>query len=204
VTTPLLIGLCALATGWLVLGTRSAGPSRFIAKPVASLAFLLVAATRAPTGARGWLIVAGLILGAIGDVALMWDTTGPFLFGLASFLLGHLAYVAAFARDTSAVPLAMGVLAATALGTSSLRWLHRHLVGPFRVAVPAYTIVICLMVAAAVGSVLTHPLAAIGAALFAASDLLVARQRFVTADPLNPTVGLPLYYLGQLLIALSI
>jgi hypothetical protein len=38
---------------------------------------------------------------------------------------------------------------------------------------------------------------------FAASDVSVARDRFVREDFLNRAWGLPLYYGGQLLIALS-
>jgi uncharacterized membrane protein YhhN len=46
--------------------------------------------------------------------------------------------------------------------------------------------------------------AKIGAVLFAASDLTVARERFVHRSAWNRVVGLPMYYAGQLLIAWSI
>jgi uncharacterized membrane protein YhhN len=45
---------------------------------------------------------------------------------------------------------------------------------------------------------------AAGAVLFYLSDLAVARHRFVKAEFLNRGIGLPLYYAGQVLIALSI
>jgi uncharacterized membrane protein YhhN len=47
-------------------------------------------------------------------------------------------------------------------------------------------------------------LIAAGAALFAASDVFVARNRFVGAGFTNQLVGLPLYYAGQFVIAFSI
>ncbi len=46
--------------------------------------------------------------------------------------------------------------------------------------------------------------AAAGALLFYLSDLMVARQRFVQASYLNRAFGLPTYYLGQLLLAMTI
>ena len=45
---------------------------------------------------------------------------------------------------------------------------------------------------------------AFGALLFYLSDLFVARHRFVTTEFLNRGFGLPIYYAGQVLIALSI
>ncbi len=44
----------------------------------------------------------------------------------------------------------------------------------------------------------------IGALCFYLSDLFVARQRFVTEQYLNRLIGLPLYYVGQFLIAFSV
>jgi hypothetical protein len=43
-----------------------------------------------------------------------------------------------------------------------------------------------------------------GATLFFASDLAVARERFLARDFTNKLYGLPAYYLGQLLIAYAI
>jgi uncharacterized membrane protein YhhN len=43
-----------------------------------------------------------------------------------------------------------------------------------------------------------------GAVAFLASDVVVARERFVHTSPWNTGVGLPLYFLAQTLLALSI
>jgi uncharacterized membrane protein YhhN len=45
---------------------------------------------------------------------------------------------------------------------------------------------------------------AAGALAFAASDVFVARHRFVAPGPLNRTWGLPLYYAAQLLLASTV
>jgi uncharacterized membrane protein YhhN len=39
---------------------------------------------------------------------------------------------------------------------------------------------------------------------FMASDVFVARERFVRSSPVNTTAGLPLYFLGQVLLALTV
>jgi len=44
----------------------------------------------------------------------------------------------------------------------------------------------------------------LGAVLFYVSDICVARQAFVEKSYLNPLLGLPLYFGGQVLIAYSI
>ncbi|MCK5862141.1 MAG: lysoplasmalogenase, partial [Candidatus Hydrogenedentes bacterium] len=42
-----------------------------------------------------------------------------------------------------------------------------------------------------------------GAALFYGSDIFVARDRFVAQGRVNAYIGLPLYYTGQILLALT-
>jgi uncharacterized membrane protein YhhN len=196
----------AVATVVLVWATRARHPLARVAKPVASAGFLLAAAQVAnvPLDRRGWLVVAGLTLGAIGDLLLMGSSAGSFLAGLASFLVGHVAYAVAFWFDRSADWLAAGSGVAVLLAVTAGRWLRPHLEGHFRVAVPVYVVVISVMVAVAIGAATTRPSAAAGALLFAVSDVFVARQQFVSDSPFNPTIGLPLYYLAQLLIAFSL
>lgn len=137
--------------------------------------------------------------------------------GLVAFLLGHVAYIAAFAYlvppiDWLAAPFmpvfAIGAVAAIPL---ILRWLWPRL-GALRVPVIVYVAVISVMAVGGV-AVLLHDnalgtdarrLAAAGALAFYASDFAVARERFVGRDIWNRIVGLPLYYGAQLLIAWSI
>jgi hypothetical protein len=61
--------------------------------------------------------------------------------------------------------------------------------------------VVCAIGAAAAGAPLA---AAVGAVLFAASDVSVARDRFVGAGFSNRLWGLPLYVGAQLLLAASV
>ena len=74
------------------------------------------------------------------------------------------------------------------------------------VPVTVYVIIISVMVATAFATHAGTPNLSIpvGAVLFAASDLFVARQRFVTRSVVNRVVGLPLYFAAQILFALSV
>src|SRR5690606_10762350 len=74
---------------------------RAIAKPIASLAFIAVGYLVSRDAAPGFAgfqrhVLLGLVLGALGDVALLGSTNRAFIAGLTVFLLGHLAYVIAF------------------------------------------------------------------------------------------------------------
>ena len=192
---------------------------RAIAKAIASGAFITVAVMTltscVPRGSTWseyqlWIIV-GLVLGAAGDIALLGKSSGAFLVGLVAFLLGHIAYVVAFAQ--LAAPRAwvdIRALAPIAVGGTALRLLWPRL-GEMRVPVIAYVLTIVTMVSAAIAAarLSTLPeqnrmLLLAGAVLFFVSDLAVARDKFVGASFINRAWGLPAYYAGQLLIAWSL
>ncbi|MCE9580274.1 MAG: lysoplasmalogenase [Deltaproteobacteria bacterium] len=185
-------------------------------KPIASLGFLIAAVAMAPwRGGFGeaptWLAI-GLVLGAVGDVALMYDGERAFLAGLGAFLLGHAAYVLGFAAelpfahwlDGSPVPLVAVAIA----GVGALAWLWRGL-GSMKIPVIAYVLVISAMVVGAFAVLGASPgirgpkVAVAAALLFYASDLSVARDRFIDHAFINRAWGLPAYYAGQLLFAWS-
>jgi uncharacterized membrane protein YhhN len=159
--------------------------------------------------------VAGLILIALvfclgGDVLLAIGSRNTFLFGLVSFLLGHVIYASAFfVVGRIGPPMAVGTIVLTVSAASVWRWLEPHL-GNMRTPVMAYIVVISIMVCGACGviddpTIPAHVRASIfaGAILFYLSDLFVARQRFVVDVHVNRAVGLPLYYAAQFLLAFS-
>ncbi len=181
-------------------------PAAVWGKLVASAGFVVLGVARwgagDPVGA--WIVV-GLLLSAAGDACLLFDRW--FDAGIAAFLLGHVAYVVAFA---SALPPsrwpALVLLPVAGAAVAAGLWLWPYL-GRRRPAVAAYITVISVMVWGAVSGALAGALpwtTGIGALAFYASDLLVARHRFVTARFVNRLAGLPLYYVGQLLIALTV
>ena len=185
------------AVFWLVV-VRNGSHAR-IAKPVASAGFI---ATAVDAGALhttyGSWILGGLILGAVGDIALI--TKKGFVLGLAAFGLGHVAYVVAFAGRSPISWPWIGI--AAVVGVATLVWLLPHIDASMKFPIITYVVIISAMLGVAL-----HPdqsaMVRLGAPLFAASDLLVARERFVLADDRNRLWGLPLYYASQILIALS-
>ena len=192
--------VCGVACAALVFAEwRQLARLRVIAKIVASLAFFDIGmiAGRDPS----WIVL-GLGLGVVGDIALLGRGKPAFLVGLGAFLLGHVAYVIAFARVVPiaewATPLA-ALPVAVAAGALAYLWPH---LGSLRVAVIAYVIVIVAMVAGAL-AIGREPVR-LGALLFFASDLSVARDKFVAQSFANKAWGLPAYYAGQLLIAWSL
>ena len=176
--------ICAIACLVLVLAERTHHRARYVAKPVASLAFIAVGLHAPP------VILAGLVLGAIGDAALLFDR--GFLPGLVAFLAGHIAYAVAFP------PHGAWVAAPALGGLTALVWLWPHL-GSMRVPVIAYIAAIVAMVGGALAT--GNGILKVGAIAFFASDLSVARDRFVEKTWINRAWGLPAYYAGQLLIA---
>jgi uncharacterized membrane protein YhhN len=177
-----------------------------LSKTTASAAFVVLGIVRWSTGDLvGAWIIAGLALSATGDLCLLWDRS--FDAGLISFLLGHLAYIVGYwvALPMRQWPLVTLVPLAVA-GLAASRWLWPHL-GRRGLPVLLYIIAISVMVWGGVSTVVGGELpwtAAAGASLFYLSDLLVARHRFVHATFLNRALGLPTYYLGQVLLALTI
>lgn len=212
---------CALATLVLVLAEwRGWGRARALAKYAAAASFLVVGglAWRGGTGgpahaAYAGCILVGLAFGAIGDVALLGASSRAFLAGLGAFLVGHLAYVVAIAYVLAparwvggAGPLAVLPIL-VGLGTVALLWPR---LGAMKLPVVAYLIAIVAMAIGAFAVWRTHALGAAegtelaaGAALFFASDVSVARNRFVGDSITNKAWGLPAYFAGQLLIAWS-
>ena len=169
--------------------------------------------------AYGTWVLAALCLGWVGDLALVSVRRVWFLLGLGAFLLSHLTYIGAFAAVRPHALVAV-LVAAALLAPAGLvaRWLWPHLGADMRGPVLAYILVISAMVAAAAGASAgpgldpTSALSTAGwkavvitaAVAFYLSDVSVARDRFVAPGFANRIWGLPLYYIAQILFALSV
>jgi uncharacterized membrane protein YhhN len=157
------------------------------------------------------LIVAGLILGLVGDVCLALPGLTAFRCGLAAFLTGHIVYVLAFARLTRSSDWAHAANLVVLVVSGAVFWWLLPRLGGMLIPVLLYIVVISAMVMgawAAFRNASTTGIAAwlilLGALSFYVSDIFVARERFVVSEFSNRLLGLPLYYLGQFLIAFSI
>lgn len=204
------IVLCGLSCAALLESERRGfRPGVWVSKTLASAAFVATAlAAGALDSSYGQVVLLALCLCMAGDVLLIPHTREKlFLAGIGSFLLGHVAFGAAFfSRGLEPNALTLGGLGGLALATLSLRWLVPHLTGIFRIAVPAYIGVISLMVALASGASAASgdPRLVVGAIVFAVSDLTVARDRLIAKQFANGAIGLPLYFGAQIILATSV
>lgn len=206
-----IVALTAAATASLLAAEyRDWRPGVWLSKPLASTGFVALALaagalTRTGDSSYGLLVLLALVLSWLGDVLLI-PRTAPSVFraGILSFLLGHLAFAAAFASrglDVTAAATAAAFIVIPAIFT--LRWLRPHIPPDMALAVRAYVLVISSMVVCAAGTVALpgDPRILVGAVMFFVSDLAVARERFVAPSFSNQLWGLPLYYGGQLVLA---
>jgi len=192
--------------GLLWAERRGSSTGLWLTKPIASLAFIWVGlAAGALETSYGQLVLLGLVLCLLGDVLLIpRDRPAVFRGGVFAFLLGHVAYSAAFVtRPLDLFGLAAGAVLLVVVVGGTLLWLGRTLPRDMVWPVRVYMVVIGVMSTLACGvTAAGGPWAvAVGALAFTASDLSVARDRFVRHEFLNRAWGLPLYYGAQLLIA---
>jgi len=179
-----------------------------VAKAVASLGFI---GTAIAVGALhpGWtrLAVGALVASAAGDVALAFRGRKGFLAGLSCFALAHGIYVSAFLLyGIEAIPIAAVAVLFVPLLFRGWRTFRDRLPDSLRVAVGIYLAILSTMVVTGISAGITHRavLLACGVMLVAGSDIAVARERFGRSMFANKLVGLPAYYAGQILIALSL
>jgi uncharacterized membrane protein YhhN len=211
---PLLFVSAAASLIFLFANSLATGDWLVVFK-VASIAILAVLASP-----FNRLLAIALALGALGDFFLgvrrlgSLDAEKLFLFGLGSFLAGHLVYIAMFRRcrtnigsrhgkpslrSTRTVAITVILIALVAvLGAL------RNSLGPLLIPVVVYAIVLAGMAISAQLAELGNSLAAIGALCFVASDAMLAIHKFS-----GPFIGSGLliwitYYLAQLLIFLGV
>jgi len=158
-----------------------------------------------------YFLLGGLFLCLVGDICLAFQQEKMFLWGLISFLLGHVSY--SFGFFHVAHPGAWtwgGSIIVLCISSRIYFWLKPHL-GTMKIPVMLYCIVITVMLSGA-WSVLDNSrltlsgrlMIFIGALLFYVSDVFVARDRFLKKEFFNRLVGLPLYYTGQFILAFSV
>ncbi len=204
----LLTGLSVLAALIYGLGLTGRAPSmvRTIVKASAVGAIAIIAFL----SGTPWLLAAGLLLCAAGDVFLAGDPNRWLPAGLGVFLLGHILYIFLFQemRDPALEMTAPQIAGAVAVGLAALAmlaWLWTAL-GPMRAAVTLYVIAIAVMVGSSFLLPLVYWPAMAGAVAFMASDAILAGDLFREAklfgsQRLTGWAVWFLYYGGQAAIA---
>jgi uncharacterized membrane protein YhhN len=205
---PWVILTIAALAGLLVAEACDAHRLAAVCKPLASTGFVGAAVAAGALGTPyGRAVLAALVLSWIGDVLLLSQRPGPFLGGLGSFLLAHIAFGIAFVQRGTAPLWTLAALALLVLPALLVdRWLRPHVPAHLKIPVRAYIVVITGMLALAAGTfgAGATPLIFVGALAFYLSDLSVARDRFLQEAFVNRLWGLPLYYAAQLLLAATV
>jgi uncharacterized membrane protein YhhN len=181
------VSAAGLLAGLLYCEKKEVRKARLAVKSLLSSLFIFAAVVQShPIPLYYRFLLIGMIFCLGGDVFLALPGKKMFLFGLVSFLLGHVFYATAFFytagfNQWSGIGLAISALA----GAGVFLWLRPHL-GAMKIPVIFYILVISAMVVGAwsmVGAGELKPagrMAAFGGALgFYVSDIFVARQRFL-------------------------
>jgi len=210
-STQISLSVAAAATAVLHVRAEFRGPRWcvYLCKPLTTSLIIALAWFTPNPAVDGYreLVLVGLVFSLAGDVFLMLPGN-RFRAGLASFLVAHLLYIAAFSKAVgfgfapwTAVPVAV-------IAGGLLRSLWPHLDGE-RAPVIAYVVVIATMGWQALSQwvgveTAWAAYALVGAASFMLSDATLAIDRFRGAFGGAPALILGSYYAAQWSIALSI
>ncbi|MCY9529004.1 lysoplasmalogenase [Paenibacillus alvei] len=202
-----------IVTGMIHLATLSLNSSvlNWIFKLLPMVLIIVLAVSSQPADKLKMykvLIVSGLIFSIAGDALLLNNGNEWFMFGLLSFLVGHLFYVAAMIRRWEFSLLTLVCVVPIGLYSWLIGWqLHNGIMtnsdnSALWLSVAIYVSVISVMCWTAIMSRNWH--ATVGAILFAVSDSILAWNKFVSAVPASGIWIMLTYFAAQLFIAGSI
>ena len=199
--------ICQLYARW-----RGRKPIEGGAKIISSSLLLVAVFTQPQTDVWPW-ILAGMAFSWAGDLLMIGQGRRWLAGGLGAFLLAHLFYVVAAVHriDWAVVPPLGLSIALIAILFAGLVIFEAVWDGLGRLKIPSlfYFSVLGIMTLAAICGWLSDPadrggqIFVVGAVLFFVSDFAVAVQRFKGPAFKTRLWGLPSYYVGQLLLALS-
>ena len=213
VLIPLCLGLAAV---FLLQESKKNYLPAVGLKGAASACFVILGLLLSAETGTAKLITTGLLLGCVADVLLnlryVFVKKGQlvFLVGILVFLTGHVFYLAAILKQSQHVWLcvAIGVVLTALL----MIWIFRQITAKmaFKIFGVVYIGAIVLLNTVAIGNLIASPspftaIFAVGALLFLVSDVVLILNTFgkKTRQSLRVT-NISLYYMGQLLIALSL
>ena len=208
-----LVTAAAFLLGGVLFFEKRENPKGLVpTKTLLSCVFVLAAFLQAhPIPRYAHFIIAGLVFCLGGDLFLALPQRKMFFLGLVSFLVGHVLYIAAFSGVGMLTFWTWTGFAMLCIISGGIYgWLKPHL-GGMKGPVLCYILVITVMMSGAwsvpVNRGLNLPariMVFVGALCFYASDVFVARDRFMKKAFLNRLIGLPMYYTGQFLLAFSL
>ena len=218
-----LISVIGLLVDILFIRTEYAGKmvKATVLKGLASLFFVILGVVcyieRSST--FGLLVLIGLVLGMLGDIFLNMRncvkgtlSMKVFAVGILFFLSGHFLYIAALLeRNSAIVMIAIGITAVISL--SAIPPLMKRITAPsrgLRIFGWVYLVVVIAMFSSALtliiknGAGRSEIVFALGALLFVVSDFIMIYYSFGKKIRPLRAINLLSYYIGQLLIALTV
>lgn len=201
--------LLALWQGWRKL--------EFVAKPAVMVSLLVwLYLTAGLQGASLWFGI-GILFSLAGDIALMFIDRF-FMLGLIAFLLGQISYLIGFNTPPPQAVTSWNIGLAIVIGLGSARILRRivestRAKGQNQLVVPViiYGIVLTLMLLAAMQTFFRPEwdataalLVGFGAALFYFSDIVLARNQFISPIKNGRMLNIGMYHLGQIAIVVGV
>ena len=210
-----ILCLC-LAGAFLYMERKEQFTGAVVLKGCASLCFVLLGLLCSPGTQTAKLIVAGLILGFVADILLnlRWVVKEKgkliFLVGILVFLSGHIVYLAAV------LPMAKSWIVCFLIGAVLtallMKWIFTKITAEkaFKIFGIFYLGAIMILNCVATSNLITATSAftglfAAGALLFLVSDIVLILNTFGSETKFSLRItNIGLYYLGQILIALSL
>ncbi len=209
-----------------IFRTSKANVYSLCLKTIASVCFVLCgvfAISYAGQNSVNLMIIAGLMLGLIGDILLDLKIMYPeqsnqyFLAGTTAFAVGHFFYflsALSYNMATISANLLWNILASVGIAvilTIAIILLSRKMglnFGKMLYVVIAYSLILVFMTAFSISIAIFNPIYwifASGMVLFLASDLILSMQYFGNAtSKLYVYANHILYYLAQICLAISI
>ena len=212
-----LIPLClCIMAAFICMEKQEKYVPAVVLKGLASLCFVILGMKLSPGTSAAKMITAGLLLGCIADVLLnlryVFQEKGQlvFLLGILVFLSGHIAYLLGIMRMTGNFIIC--IVLAVILTALLMKWIFARIEAKkaFKIFGIFYIGVIVLMNCVAIANLIADPCAftavyALGAILFLISDIVLILNTFGSETKFSLRItNLSLYYVGQILIALSL
>lgn len=214
----ILMPLCLIVAGvFLYVEKKENYNTAVVLKGVASLLFVLFGFSNYMGVARDRYIIAGLIIGMVADILLNLRFCVPkefsqkvFLVGILTFLAGHIVYlIGVFPFNGHPV---LSILLAAIMTFLILKWIFSKITAEkaFKifgiVYIGAIVLLNCVALFNVVGNSGTFFMVFfVGCVLFLASDIILILNTFGSETRFELRIAnIMLYYLGQLMIALSL
>ncbi len=207
---PVVVNLVAVTIGSRVMEMFS----KPLLMPLIALAVYVLAKEHDVRGSRFGRIITALLSGAVGDFLLMIGGFGPFLAGMAAFLIGHLFYLSVLpaswkVKGISGKVASLIFLAALLIGVLLLADLF-PVEGVMAVAVKVYACAFAFLIHSSAVAAIDRKrplylLTALGFIMFAFSDSFVAIGAFTDLDiPHHGLIVMSTYILAQMIVAFSL